>query len=284
MNKKLATIETVFFDESGTPATINEGGLFVVGGFSTRGDAKPILEEWGLFLTAHHLERREGRKYTAAEFLDLSEFMCKNGIMPLASHSCLNEADLRVLKQKIGKYQELGDRIKSNKLDINAGSYLWTLQAAITIATSVLSLVVNRGETTKIRISLDRYLPDRGLQSIIERVVADFFEPANFRAFLKPVEDKFRGHLDLLRLQHNFSPEYEFIITDWNARGRFKLLADTVCAMYRKTLQGEAGAKAAWHVIKLCHQKNGKIPLCIGNEVTEQLKRIIRRPWSIENI
>ena len=284
MEKEQATTETIFFDESGTPATKVEGGPFIVGGFSTRGDTKPILEDWEDFITIHHLEAKKGRKYSDAEFLDLSEFMCKKGIMPVASHSRLDEADRRVLIKKIEKYHEIGEQINPNRLVIRASSYLWTLQAAITIATSVLSIVAHRGKTTKVRISVDKYLRGRELQSIIERVVRNFFEPARFNAFLKPVEAKFRGDLSLLRLQHNFTPECEFIATDWNARGRFKQLADAVCAMYRKSLTGDAGAQAAWHVIKLCYQEDGETPKCIGNEVTGSLKTIIRRDWSLENI
>jgi hypothetical protein len=284
MNDKLATVETIFFDESGTPAVLNEDGLFVVGGFSIRGDTDPTLEAWEIFLNGLHLHGKKGRKYSAAEFLDLSDFMCKNRVIPLASHSYLNEDDVHTLWQKISKYHEIGDRIKSNKLDIKANKYLWTLQVAITIASSILSLMINRGEISKILVSVDQYLSDEKLRTIINQVVTNFFEPSKFKSFLKNSLGRLKSHPDTIKLFSNFKPEYEFIELDWNSRGKFKLLADAICAMYRKTLQGDSGAKVAWDVLKLCYKKNGKIPFCIGNNITTYVREIVRRPWLIPNV
>lgn len=47
--------ETIFFDESGIPAVLNDDGLFVVGGFAIRRNINIILEEWKKFLNDKNL-------------------------------------------------------------------------------------------------------------------------------------------------------------------------------------------------------------------------------------
>ena len=283
MNDELATVETIFFDESGTPAVLNEDGLFVVGGFSMRGDTTQILEAWDNFLDDKNLYGIEGRRYSDEEFLDLSDFMCKKRIIPLTSHSYLNKNDVNSLRVKIREYQHMADQIKSRSLNIKANTYMWTLQVAITIATSILSLMINRGEISRILVSIDRYLSDKKLQTIINQVVTNIFEPSKFIEFLKSALGKYARHPDTIKLFSNFKPEYEFIVLDWNARGKFKLMADGICAMYRKSLQRDSGAQAAWHVIKICYKENNKIPFCIGNDITKYIREVVRRPWSIPN-
>ena len=102
--------ETLFFDESGTPAVSLEQGLFVVGGFSVRGDPDHILQEWLQFLEENNLLGKKGKRYKRDDFLNLSDFMCKNKIIPLTSHSRLNENDQASLHSKIHIYNETNIR------------------------------------------------------------------------------------------------------------------------------------------------------------------------------
>lgn len=281
MKDKMENIETIFFDESGTPAVLNDDGLFVVGGFSIRGDKDPILEAWEKFLNTKNLHGKKGKRYSSEEFLDLSDFMCKCNIIPLTSHSHIDKNDLVYLRKKISDYKHMVDKLKSKSLIINKDKYMWSLNVAVTIAASILSLIINRGETSKILVSVDRYLSDTKLQAIINQVVSNFYDPSKFSGFLKTSLGKYARHRDAIKLFSNFKPEYEFISLDWNARGKFKLLADAVCAMYRKALRGNSGAKAAWHVITICYRKNDKIPMCIGNDITKYIRKILQTPWSI---
>jgi len=283
MNKE-ENIETIFFDESGTPAVLRGDGLFVAGGFAIRGDTNLILDKWKKFLEEKNLHGKKGRKYSTEEFLDLSYFMCKYSIIPLTSHSYLNEDDLYFIRKKISNYKNIADKLRSKSPIIKENKYLWALHIAVTIATSILSLIINRGETSKILISVDKYLSDRQLQNIIDQVVTNFFEPHKLNDFLKTSLGKYERHPNAIMLFSNFKPDYKFISLDWNARGKFKLLADAVCAMYRRALQRDSGAKKAWDVIKICFRKNGKIPICIGNDITKYIREGIREPWLIPRI
>lgn len=277
----MENIETLFFDESGTPAVSLEDGLFVVGGFSIRGDINPILREWDKFLSKNKLHGKKGKKYKGGDFLNLSEFMCKHKIIPITTHSRLNDDDLALLESKIIDHNKIALANKKYHEYINQHDYLWTMQVAITVASSILSLIMNRGVISKVQIAVDEFLKKKKLQSYVSNALEKFFEKEEFKEIFRSIIEKYSEHPDIQNLIQNFQPEERFISLDWNARGKLALLADVVCSMYKRSLKRESGVVPAWDVLKICFKDEGKTPSCIGNDLTNLMKNVVLGPWII---
>ena len=275
------TVETIFLDESGTPAAEADKGLFVVGGFSVRGSTKEIAAVWGSLLAGKRILGKKGTRYSPTEYLAVSEFMCRNGIIPIASHSRLDTDDLAHLDAKMREYHQIAEKLESRANIGKRNAYVWMLQVAITTASSALSLLIHRGEITKLRISMDQYLSNEKVREIVAQVIRHFYEADELPRFLRQMPQRLADHPDTKRMLENFKPEPEFIALDWNAKGKLAWLADVVCAMYRKALMDDDGAKKAWDVLKICFTKRGKTPMCIGNDMTKNMRDAVRAPWHI---
>ncbi len=273
--------ETLFFDESGTPAVSLEQGLFVVGGFSVRGNPDHILQEWLRFLEENNLFGKKGKKYKRDDFLSLSDFMCKNKIIPLTSHSRLNKNDLASLYSKIHIHNEIAFNTKQNHIYINPDEYLWSMQVAITVASSIFSLIINRGLISEVKIAIDEYLKKERFQRYVNNVLENFFNETKIKKIFKPLFEKYKTHPEIQSFLKNFKPKGLFISLDWNLRGKLAFLADAVCSLYRRTLKGESEVSPAWNVLKLCFAKDDMTPLCIGNDLTSLIKKIIQKPWIV---
>lgn len=275
-------IETLFFDESGTPAVSLEEGLFVVGGFSIRGDINRIFQKWLQFLRDNNLTGKKGKKYKKDDFLNLSDFMCRNKIIPVTSHSRLNKDDLAILHSKIRVHNEIAFKTKQNHMYINPDEYIWIMQVAVTVASSILSIIINRGLISEVKIAVDEYLKKERLQNYVNDVLENSFSDKGINKIFKPIYEKYKTQPNVQNFLKNFKPKGLFISLDWNLRGKLALLADSVCSLYRRMIRGKSEISPAWHVLKLCFKTDGVTPLCIGNDLTSLMKRIIREPWILE--
>lgn len=278
----MKNIETLFFDESGTPAVLYEDGLFVVGGFSIRGDTNHILQEWEGFLSKNKLYGKKGKKYNGSDFLNFVEFMCKNKIIPITTHSRFNDNDLDLFNSKIRSHNKLAFENKKAHMYINRRDYFWAMQVAITIATSIISLIINRGVISEVKIAVDKFLQNKILHRYVGSALENMFKKSEIEKILKPQIEIYRNQPDMQNFLNNFESKGIFISVDWNMRGKFALLADVICSMYRRTLKGDSEVIPSWDIIKMCYEKEGKIPGCIGNDLTSSMKNVVKKPWIIK--
>jgi hypothetical protein len=277
----MSQVETIFFDESGTPGDAGSNGLFVVGGFSIRGDPTIVADNWNAFLDKNKLHGKKGKKYDIGQLLEVAEFLCTNHAIPITAYSRLGRDDLDMLREKIREYKKSSIGTKVG-LRLEPPTYLWCMHVGIAVVTSYPSLLIWRGPIEQLVVSIDQYLSQAKLEELTRDVFRKFFSRSSLEGLVKPILNSHRYELDVQSFLAGMDKaRSEFLKLDWNSKGRLALLADVVCSLYRRSLSGDGGARAAWGVLRICFGKSAgdKVPNCMGQDITSSIRDIISRPW-----
>lgn len=265
---------TLHLDESGTPLTGVQGdGLFVVGGFALFGDPEPVASA-----ADENLPRYKGNKFSKAEFLDLATFLAVRGIVPIASHCRLNDADWEAARLKA---RALEKRLRGSQGEehVTPAAYLWPLQVAHTVVVAVFdSLPRIFGEISRVEVFVDQFQLPSWFRGRLQAHLREWFQPGSrSRGMLDQLEQF--GYVENFRtVREKVRTKESDVVIHLKSGGGLHRLADGVAAMYRRKLKREEGADAAWHVLEVRYQSDGVRPACVGMDLTRAVRESLATP------
>jgi hypothetical protein len=262
---------TLFIDESGTPSIPNDMP-WVVGGFAIRGNIIPILEKWAVNTLSH----KKGRKYKGKDYIFLSEFIIKENIIPIASHCYLSKNDLSHLRIKMDELRIITKKMGQEN-NLSSVNYFWIMQVIFTVCLALYSIAMHIGKIEKVDISLDKFLSIEKYKNILKEGIKKFLSDP--QRIYKNILTRFQNHTQYRNLVTNLSVEYEFIDINLNAKGKFGMLSDGICSLYKNKLLSIQVAQAAWHVIELKFKKGNQVPMFLGMNLNFELSKLTRRFW-----
>jgi len=276
---ELMNSETVVFDESGTAGD----NPFIFAGFAFRGDIGLLRDEWRAEQKSAGLKRsKKGTRYSTEQLLLAAEFLVRQDVLPITTHSRPTPDDFESLKEKIRKLKLIraGER---RKAEYTATTYLWCQHAGVSIPPSLICLPIHRGRVERIEVAVDEYLQQPGPRRMVERVFRKWLRGDVWQEHARAYLAKVPGHPQAEALLQNSQFDPSGVSLDWNAKGALGNLADVMASIYRRHLEAEAGGAGggpAWgRLVEHAQVTYGSVPACMGRDITEHIRPVMSRPW-----
>lgn len=258
--------ETLYLDERGTPLLGIDGDRrLVVGGFAARGDIAELETAWRAAKNAHPSLKRKGKTFGEAEFLAIASFVAEHSLLPVTSFASLTDEEEARLRERL----EFEAKVPSS-----AANYVWALQMGMTVGCATAAFAMRRGPLSGVRVNIDQMSIKKEVQAVLENYLGTWIsDPAKIRKILDAADARFPGAPALQTMRANLGEESYDSSVSLKARGDLPSLADGMCSLYGKALEGDPGAARAWNV--LCTAAKGAhptMPPCMNLDLSAAMR------------
>lgn len=257
----------VYLDERGTPGVTNR---FIMGGVAVVGEPAALGQEWKTFAIENHWMGKKGTRFGADELLSVAEFLVTRRLIPIAIHSNLSDSDLAEVHEYSERYR-LSNSPMKRVSHIPASVWLWQCHVPWALAAIATSTIVHFGRIGASTVHIDQFghsplkahFRNLMLRNLSAQYTKEFTPSQN-------APEEIKGFM----IDQYSEASWE---VDLNSKGPLSHLADVMCAMYGRKVEGEE--PRPWDVLRLRYGNpdGTRVPVCLGWDATELTRRYIAK-------
>jgi hypothetical protein len=248
----------LYLDERGTPAVDRR---LITGGVLAYSEADRVSVDWRRVAQSSNLGKLKGTGLSRKELLEVASFVVRQPLLPVAVWSGLRAEELERLQAFSQEYKESKSPKKRFK-KISASSWLLKHQMTQAIAYADVSFLRFFGPIGRAVACIDQVTDQPGMPEHYQELL----EKNSSWEHVRSVAAAAGVPQDIIELLKRESPERWQV--DLNARGPLAQLADIICAMFGRFIDGEI--LEPWEIVRLRYTKgeSKSFPPCMGGDVT----------------